>query len=79
MTIGQTLLHLVCVPIPASFGQAETGYRVLKLFGEIGPRYRERPGGYTRVLKCGFRAGDKAAMALVELVDRPVEAELVDE
>ncbi len=42
-----------------------------KLFGELGPRYRERPGGYLRILKCGFRAGDNAPMAYVELVDRP--------
>src|SRR5699024_6392374 len=42
-----------------------------KLFEEIGPRYSERPGGYLRILKCGFRAGDKAPMAYVELVDRP--------
>jgi large subunit ribosomal protein L17 len=45
---------------------------VTKLFGELGPRYQERPGGYVRILKCGFRAGDKAPMAIVELVDRPV-------
>ena len=45
---------------------------VTKLFNEIGPRYATRPGGYTRVLKCGFRTGDKAPMAFVELVDRPV-------
>ena len=44
-----------------------------KLFSEIGPRYQERPGGYTRILKCGFRAGDNAPMAFIELVDRPVE------
>lgn len=44
-----------------------------KLFAEIGPRYRERPGGYLRILKCGYRPGDKAPMAYVELVDRPVE------
>ena len=44
---------------------------VTKLFGELGPRYQERPGGYLRILKCGFRAGDKAPMAYVELVDRP--------
>lgn len=44
---------------------------VTKLFGEIGPRYQARPGGYLRILKCGFRAGDKAPMAIVELVDRP--------
>ena len=44
---------------------------VTKLFNELGPRYKERPGGYLRILKCGFRAGDKAPMAIVELVDRP--------
>lgn len=44
---------------------------VSKLFAELGPRYKERPGGYMRVLKCGFRAGDSAPMAFVELVDRP--------
>ncbi len=44
---------------------------VTKLFNELGPRYSERPGGYTRILKCGFRAGDSAPMAIIELVDRP--------
>lgn len=44
---------------------------VTKLFNEIGPRYRERPGGYMRILKAGFRLGDQAPMAIVELVDRP--------
>ena len=44
---------------------------VTKLFDELGPRYKDRPGGYLRILKMGFRAGDKAPMALVELVDRP--------
>lgn len=44
---------------------------VTKLFNEIAPRFKERNGGYTRVLKCGFRAGDAAPMALIELVDRP--------
>lgn len=44
---------------------------VTKLFNELGPRYKERPGGYLRIMKCGFRTGDKAPMAYVELVDRP--------
>jgi large subunit ribosomal protein L17 len=44
---------------------------VTKLFDELGPRYQARPGGYTRILKMGFRAGDNAPMAFVELVDRP--------
>jgi large subunit ribosomal protein L17 len=44
---------------------------VTKLFNELGPRYAERPGGYLRIMKCGFRAGDNAPMAYVELVDRP--------
>ncbi len=50
-----------------------------KLFTEIGPRYKERPGGYLRILKCGYRQGDKAPMAYVELVDRPeVDVEAVE-
>ena len=44
---------------------------VVKLFGDLGPRFATRPGGYTRILKMGFRVGDNAPMALVELVDRP--------
>jgi len=44
---------------------------VTKLFNELGPRYQNRPGGYLRIMKCGFRAGDDAPMAYVELVDRP--------
>ena len=48
---------------------------VTKLFTELGPRYQARPGGYTRILKMGFRVGDNAPMALVELVDRPEIAE----
>ena len=46
-----------------------------KLFNELGPRYKERPGGYMRILKCGFRSGDKAPMAFVELVGRPIPEE----
>ena len=48
---------------------------VTKLFNELGPRYADRPGGYLRILKCGYRAGDKAPMAYVELLDRPREEE----
>ena len=51
---------------------------VMKLFNELGPRYQTRPGGYVRILKFGFRQGDNAPMAFVELVDRP-EIEVVDE
>jgi len=51
---------------------------VTKLFNELGPRYAERPGGYLRILKCGFRAGDNAPMAYVELVDRPRLEETAD-
>jgi len=47
---------------------------VTKLFNELGPRYQSRPGGYLRILKCGYRPGDKALMAIVELVDRTQEA-----
>lgn len=49
---------------------------VTKLFNELGPRYSARPGGYLRILKCGFRNGDNAPMAIVELVDRPMEGEV---
>lgn len=51
---------------------------VVKLFAEIGPRYATRPGGYLRILKCGFRVGDNAPMAFVELVDRPENSEAVE-
>ncbi|VAW93635.1 LSU ribosomal protein L17p [hydrothermal vent metagenome] len=50
-----------------------------KLFSEIAPRYKERPGGYIRILKCGYRVGDNAPMAFVELIDRPQEEEVEDE
>lgn len=52
---------------------------VLKLFADIGPRYSARHGGYTRILKMGFRQGDNAPMAFMELVDRPVVEETVEE
>lgn len=52
---------------------------VAKLFSELGPRYQERPGGYLRILKCGYRAGDSAPMAYVELIDRPLPEEPAEE
>lgn len=54
-----------------AFNRMRDKEAVGKLFTEIGPRYSERPGGYLRIVKCGLRAGDKAPMAYVELVDRP--------
>jgi large subunit ribosomal protein L17 len=54
-----------------AFARLRDRETVTKLFNELGPRYKERPGGYMRILKCGFRTGDKAPMAIVELVDRP--------
>ena len=48
---------------------------VTKLFNDLGPRFKARPGGYLRILKCGFRPGDNAPMALVELMDRPADTE----
>lgn len=56
-----------------AFSRLRDDDSVRKLFEELGPRYRERPGGYLRILKCGYREGDKAPMAYVELVDRPRE------
>ncbi len=54
-----------------AFSRIRDKEAVTKLFADLGPRYKERPGGYLRILKCGFRTGDKAPMAYVELVDRP--------
>jgi len=62
-----------------AFARTRDKETVGKLFSELGPRYTERPGGYTRILKCGLRAGDKAPMAYVELVGRPVNDEVAEE
>jgi large subunit ribosomal protein L17 len=57
-----------------AFSRLRSDVLVKKLFTELGPRYQGRPGGYLRILKCGYRAGDAAPMAVVELVDRPLPA-----
>lgn len=62
-----------------AFARLRDKQAVGKLFVELGPRYRERPGGYLRILKCGFRVGDNAPMAYVELVGRPQQVEAVEE
>ncbi|MET1254502.1 50S ribosomal protein L17 [Aliikangiella maris] len=67
-----------------AFSRTRNKAAVGKLFDELGPRYQERPGGYLRIIKAGFRAGDKAPIAYVELVDRPIiddedEAAVVEE
>ncbi len=62
-----------------AFARLRDRAAVTKLFNEIGPRYKERNGGYTRVLKMGFRQGDNAPMAFMELVDRPEPTEESDE
>lgn len=56
-----------------AFSRLRDKAAVGKLFTDLGPRFEARPGGYVRILKCGYRAGDKAPMAYVELLDRPVE------
>lgn len=62
-----------------AFARLRDKEAVGKLFSELGTRYAERPGGYLRILKCGFRPGDNAPMAYVELVDRPAAVEAEDE
>ena len=61
-----------------AFARLRDKQAVGKLFVELGPRFRERQGGYLRILKCGFRAGDNAPMAYVELLDRPAPVESDD-
>ncbi|MAK43300.1 MULTISPECIES: 50S ribosomal protein L17 [Spongiibacter] len=62
-----------------AFARLRSDEAVGKLFNELGPRYAARPGGYIRIMKCGLRTGDKAPMAYVELVDRPVADEIEDD
>jgi len=73
--VAEPLITLAKVPTVANrrlaFDRLRDRDMVTKLFNELGPRYQGRPGGYTRILKFGFRQGDNAPMALVELVDRP--------
>ena len=72
--VAEPLITLAKVDSPANrrlaFNRTRSKAAVGKLFAELGPRYQDRPGGYTRILKCGYRAGDAAPMAFVELVDR---------
>ncbi|MCQ8895329.1 50S ribosomal protein L17 [Limnobacter humi] len=80
--VAEPLITLGKTPTLANkrlaFSRLRDREMVIKLFEEIGPRYATRPGGYMRVLKFGFRKGDNAPMALVELVDRPETAEMVE-
>jgi large subunit ribosomal protein L17 len=73
--VVEPMITLAKVPTLANkrlaFNRLRDRDMVVKLFAELGPRYQTRPGGYTRILKMGFRAGDNAPMAFVELVDRP--------
>ena len=62
-----------------AFARTRDNEVVAKLFNELGPRFAARPGGYTRIMKCGFRTGDKAPMAYIELLDRPAKEEAAAE
>lgn len=61
-----------------AFARIRNDDAVKKLFADLGPRFVDRPGGYTRIMKCGFRDGDNAPMAYIELVDRPAVAETTE-
>lgn len=61
-----------------AFDRTRDKATVGKLFSDLGPRYQERPGGYIRILKAGYRTGDKAPMAYVELVDRPEVEDILE-
>ncbi len=80
--VAEPLITLAKVPTVANrrvaFNRLRDRDVVTKLFNELGPRYQARPGGYLRILKWGFRQGDAAPMALVELVDRP-NADVADD
>ncbi len=80
--VAEPILTLGKTPTLANrrlaFARLRDREMVTKLFDELGPRYATRNGGYLRVLKFGFRQGDNAPMALVELMDRPADAEIVD-
>ena len=77
--VAEPIINLGKTPTLANkrlaFDRLRNRDNVAKLFNELGPRYQTRPGGYTRILKMGFRVGDNAPMALVELVDRPEPTE----
>ena len=79
--VAEPLITLSKTPTVAhrrmAFDRLRDRLVVTKLFNELGPRYQARPGGYLRILKFGFRQGDAAPMALVELIDRP-DAEVAD-
>jgi len=80
--VAEPILTLGKTPTLANrrlaFARLRDREMVTKLFEELGPRYATRNGGYLRVLKFGFRQGDNAPMALIELMDRPADAEVVD-